>query len=86
MFNAIVHFLQSSGRFLCESPFAAYLSKPKVFIVLPTAASFSGEFEEIEGESEERRRARLGRHERTQERVVSISLYHCGNFVWLTLG
>ncbi|XP_030455040.2 auxilin-related protein 2 [Syzygium oleosum] len=40
------------------------------FSLMFGAASFSGEFEEIEGESEERRRARLGRHERTQERVA----------------
>ncbi|KAF2291348.1 hypothetical protein GH714_023081 [Hevea brasiliensis] len=33
-------------------------------------ASFFGEFEEVEGESEERRRARLGRHQRTQDRVA----------------
>lgn len=40
------------------------------FSLMFGAASFAGEFEEIEGESEERRRARLGRHERTQERVA----------------
>ncbi|GLT77912.1 hypothetical protein SLA2020_494660 [Shorea laevis] len=34
------------------------------------AASMFGEFEEVEGESEERRRARLGRHQRTQDRVA----------------
>ncbi|KAK8305605.1 hypothetical protein V6Z11_D03G073100 [Gossypium hirsutum] len=34
------------------------------------AASMSGEFEEVAGESEERRRARLGRHQRTQDRVA----------------
>ncbi|XP_012078265.2 auxilin-related protein 1 [Jatropha curcas] len=33
-------------------------------------ASLFGEFEEVEGESEERRRARLGRHQRTQDRVA----------------
>ncbi|XP_038695973.1 auxilin-like protein 1 isoform X2 [Tripterygium wilfordii] len=33
------------------------------------AARVSGEFEEVEGESEERRRARLERHLRTQDRV-----------------
>ncbi|MBA0632106.1 hypothetical protein Godav_000911, partial [Gossypium davidsonii] len=32
------------------------------------AASMSEEFEEVAGESEERRRARLGRHQRTQDR------------------
>ncbi|PNY10423.1 auxilin-related protein 2-like [Trifolium pratense] len=33
-------------------------------------ASPSSEFEEVEGETEERRRARLGRHQRTQERAL----------------
>lgn len=30
------------------------------------------EFEEVEGESEERRKARLGRHQRTKARAVCI--------------
>ncbi|PPS03962.1 hypothetical protein GOBAR_AA16693 [Gossypium barbadense] len=34
-----------------------------------SAASSSGEFQEVEGETEERRRARLERHQRTQERA-----------------
>ncbi|XP_019458669.1 PREDICTED: auxilin-related protein 2-like isoform X1 [Lupinus angustifolius] len=34
------------------------------------AAPSSGEFQEVEGESEERRRARLERHQRSQERVA----------------
>ncbi|GMJ15186.1 AUXILIN-LIKE3 [Hibiscus trionum] len=34
------------------------------------AASMAGEFEEVTGESEERRRARLGRHQRTQDRMA----------------
>ncbi|KAL4295742.1 hypothetical protein GQ457_12G016030 [Hibiscus cannabinus] len=34
------------------------------------AATMSGEFEEVAGESEERRRARLGRHQRTQDRMA----------------
>ncbi|KAF9622559.1 hypothetical protein IFM89_032124, partial [Coptis chinensis] len=33
-------------------------------------ASSSGEFQDVEGETEERRRARLDRHQRTQERAV----------------
>ncbi|KAK7351100.1 hypothetical protein VNO77_10283 [Canavalia gladiata] len=33
-------------------------------------ASPSSEFKEVEGETEERRRARLGRHQRTQERAL----------------
>ncbi|KAG6671805.1 auxilin-related protein 2 isoform X1 [Carya illinoinensis] len=34
------------------------------------AAPLFGEFQEVEGESEERRRARLGRHQRTQDRAA----------------
>ncbi|XP_031112772.1 auxilin-related protein 2-like [Ipomoea triloba] len=34
------------------------------------AASSAGEFQEVDGESEERRRARLERHQRTQERAA----------------
>ncbi|OMO50395.1 hypothetical protein CCACVL1_30468 [Corchorus capsularis] len=34
------------------------------------AAAMFGEFEEVQGESEERRKARLGRHQRTQDRVA----------------
>ncbi|KAL4272300.1 hypothetical protein GQ457_13G010500 [Hibiscus cannabinus] len=34
------------------------------------AAPMFGEFDEVDGESEERRRARLGRHQRTQDRVA----------------
>ncbi|CAL1362513.1 unnamed protein product [Linum trigynum] len=33
-------------------------------------ASFSGEFEEVEGETEERRKARFERHQRTHDRVA----------------
>lgn len=43
-------------------------------ILFGTAAPSSGEFQEIEGESEERRKARLDRHQRTQERAVYIFL------------
>ncbi|XP_010542046.1 PREDICTED: auxilin-related protein 2-like [Tarenaya hassleriana] len=38
--------------------------------IFGAAASQSGEFQEVEGESEERRRARLERHQRTQERAA----------------
>lgn len=38
------------------------------------AAPSSGEFQEVEGETEERRRARLERHQRTQERAVCANL------------
>jgi len=36
-------------------------------IVAPTS---SDEFQEVDGESEERRRARLERHQRTRDRAV----------------
>ncbi|KAH1255343.1 Auxilin-related protein 2 [Glycine max] len=38
--------------------------------IFGAAPSSSGEFQEIEGETEERRRARLERHQRTQERAA----------------
>ncbi|KAE8699576.1 Auxilin-related protein 2 [Hibiscus syriacus] len=38
--------------------------------IFGAAASSSGEFQEVNGETEERRRARLERHQRTQERTV----------------
>ncbi|TKY73797.1 Auxilin-related protein 2 [Spatholobus suberectus] len=38
--------------------------------IFGAAPSSSGEFQEVEGESEERRRARLERHQRAQERVA----------------
>ncbi|KAF7834122.1 auxilin-related protein 2-like [Senna tora] len=38
--------------------------------IFGAAPSSSGEFQEVEGETEERRRARLERHQRTQERAA----------------
>jgi hypothetical protein len=38
--------------------------------ILGNGASSAGEFQDIEGETEERRRARLERHQRTQERAA----------------
>ncbi|XVE72621.1 hypothetical protein DITRI_Ditri11bG0052800 [Diplodiscus trichospermus] len=38
--------------------------------IFGAAVSSSGEFQEVEGETEERRRARLERHQRTQERAA----------------
>ncbi|KAM4098594.1 hypothetical protein ACJW30_07G089100 [Castanea mollissima] len=38
------------------------------------AAPSSVEFQYVEGKSEDRRRARMERHQRTQERVVYLSL------------
>lgn len=42
----------------------------KVLCYRAEATSSSGEFQEVEGESEERRRARLNHHMRTQARMV----------------
>lgn len=39
------------------------------------ASPSAGEFQEVEGESEERRKARLERHQRAQERAVCVLLY-----------
>lgn len=39
-------------------------------IFCPKAAPTPGQFQEVEGETEERRRARLEREQRTQERTV----------------
>lgn len=41
-----------------------------LFVIL--APTSSEEFQEIDGESEERRRARLERHQRTRERAVML--------------
>lgn len=40
--------------------------------MLVKAAPSPGQFQDVEGETEERRRARLERHQRTQERAVCI--------------
>lgn len=42
-----------------------------MFLFAPASTVFV-EFEEVEGESEERRKARLGRHQRIQERAVCV--------------
>jgi hypothetical protein len=39
-------------------------------------AMLSGEFEEVDGESEERRRARWDRHQRTRDRMVCLTSNH----------
>ncbi|XP_027331927.1 auxilin-related protein 2 isoform X2 [Abrus precatorius] len=54
---------------------SASVKKPSVMTSLDDlslifGASPSSEFKEMEGETEERRRARLGRHQRTQERAL----------------
>lgn len=38
--------------------------------IIPKAGMPAGEFQDVEGETEERRRARLERQQRTQERAV----------------
>lgn len=45
-----------------------------ILLVCKASATQSGGFQDVEGETEERRRARLERHQRTQERAVCISL------------
>lgn len=51
-----------------------------------TAGLSGGQFDEVEGESEERRRARLGRHCRTNDRMVCFFLYVILNSVFLLEG
>ena len=41
-------------------------------VLLAKGAPSAGEFQEVEGESEERRRARFERQQRTQERTVCV--------------
>lgn len=48
------------------------MSFSMVTFLFPAAAPLFGEFEEYEGETNERRRARLGRHQRTNDRVVRV--------------
>jgi hypothetical protein len=43
---------------------------PHVLSCFSSAPASSDVFQEVEGESEERRRARLERHQRTRERAV----------------
>ena len=52
--------------------FIAYLDLFLLSLLWFEAAPTSGEFQEVEGETEERRRARLERHQRTKERAVCI--------------
>ena len=55
-----------------HSCFSAYLDLFLLSLLWFEAAPTSGEFQEVEGETEERRRARLERHHRTKERAVCI--------------
>ena len=57
-----------SGHFLFVFSFRGIYN----FLVSLGSASNAGEFQEVEGETSERRRARLERHQRTAERAVSI--------------
>ncbi|CAL5203907.1 unnamed protein product [Lathyrus oleraceus] len=62
-----------SQRVPSRSPANAKKSSPTTSfddLSLIFGASPSSEFEEMEGETEERRKARLGRHQRTQERAL----------------
>ena len=45
----------------------------ELFLLGKGGAGSSGEFQEVEGETEERRKARLERHQRTQERAVCFA-------------
>lgn len=64
--------LMFGGKFLkfIDSYFSEVVDKS--FILLVAKGSPSSEFQEVEGETEERRKARLGRHQRAQERAVCI--------------
>lgn len=54
---------------------STYESFLSLLLWFEAAPSSSGGFQEVEGESKERRRARLERHQRAQERVVCISIF-----------
>lgn len=55
-----------------------------MILLFASASTGFVEFEEVEGESEERRRARLARHQRSQQRAVCVSLsYHFAVFLLL---
>ncbi|KAH1255819.1 Auxilin-related protein 1 [Glycine max] len=62
--------LMFGGKFLkfIDSYFSEVVEKS--FILLVAKGSPSSEFQEVEGETEERRKARLGRHQRAQERAL----------------
>lgn len=46
------------------------------FVFLVKGPSSSSDFQEVEGETEERRRARMERHQRTKERAVCVFVSH----------
>ncbi|KAH7306929.1 hypothetical protein KP509_22G037600 [Ceratopteris richardii] len=48
-----------------------YLQLPMIVCIGPSVSA-SGEFQEVEGESAERRKARWERYQRTAERTVSF--------------
>ena len=69
------------GNIVCNrNPLYWVVSSPLLSLILiicqndlfAKAAPSSGAFQEVEGETEDRRRARLERHQRTQERAVCI--------------
>ena len=47
-----------------------------IFAFLVQGPPSSGDFQEVEGETEDRRRARMERHQRTQERAVCVFVAH----------
>lgn len=58
-------------RYQCSSIHDSNRAFDLFVILAPTS---SDEFQEIDGESEERRRARLERHQRTRERAVMLQV------------
>lgn len=58
---------------MCVSYLALFAPSLLWFEAAPPS---SGEFQDVEGESEERRRARLERHQRAHERAVCVTLLY----------
>lgn len=62
--------------FICNSVILSLVVNWLIFFFwLADVTGSSGEFQEVEGESEERRKARLERHQRTQERAVCVFFF-----------
>jgi len=77
------------GWFMCEYIFkihwnfwvSTYRSSfCPFFLWFEAAPSSSGAFQEVEGESEERRKARLERQQRAQERAVCLTVFSLISF------
>jgi hypothetical protein len=69
---------------LCKSSISQGNTFNLFVFLAPTS---SEEFQEIEGESEERRRARFERNQRTRERAVMLLWFHLKieNLLWLSI-